>query len=261
MKARQVLWLSWPLRLVTDRTINQCFSGGAWYGRESGSRASKYWHLLHFVATISAPLTEPLKNDHKIPNNNKTRRADKINVFSILLISNILSICVGGSGGKPQKSPQWKQIVPAGVESAKGKMQNTQENTTATTTKEAAHREEEKKGKERKHSGDWQSLFDWEEAKRLANVINKASQRFWWHLNWQPHEWAQKARSLQCICGIHTHTDTHTSLYASVAHINHVLVRQQAGSQAGSKSVRQLARQAAVPTNKAAKTQVGKCSS
>lgn len=59
----------------------------------------------------------------------------------------------------------------------------------------------------------------------------------------------------------HTHTDTHTSLYASVAHINHVLVRQQAGSQAGSKSVRQLARQAAVPTNKAAKTQVGKCSS
>lgn len=151
MKARQVLWPSWPLRLVTDRTINQCSSGGAWYGRESGSRASKYWHLLHFVATISAPLTEPLKNDHKIPNNNKTRRADKINVFSILLISNILSICVGGSGGKPQKSPQWKQIVPAGVESAKGKMQNTQENTTATTTKEAAHREEEKK-KERKGS-------------------------------------------------------------------------------------------------------------
>lgn len=72
---------------------------------------------------------------------------DKINVFSILLISNILSICVGGSGGKPQKSPQWKQIVPAGVESAKGKMQNTQENTTATTTKEAAHREEEEKRK------------------------------------------------------------------------------------------------------------------
>lgn len=121
--------------------------GGAWYGRESGSRASKYWHLLHFVATISAPLTEPLKNDHKIPNNNKTRREDKINVFSILLISNILSICVGGSGGKPQKSPQWKQIVPAGVESAKGKIQNTQENTTTTTTKEAAHREEEEKRK------------------------------------------------------------------------------------------------------------------
>lgn len=41
--------------------------------------------------------------------------------------------------------------MPAGVESAKGKMQNTQENTTATTTKEAAHREEEKK-KERKGS-------------------------------------------------------------------------------------------------------------
>lgn len=76
-----------------------------------------------------------------------TTRQEKINVFSILLISNILSICVGGCGGKPQKSPEWKQIVPASVESAKGKMQNTQENTTATTTKEAAHREEKKERK------------------------------------------------------------------------------------------------------------------